>query len=92
MKKRANLMFLKNKALTVFRFGHKEDPKEGLKGTDGISPEVHAFNSGVESGRALENERITKVLQRLVEKYQGTTLSAVEALSLSIEELNKVQK
>jgi hypothetical protein len=39
MKKRANLMFLKNKALTVFRFGHKEDPKEGLKGTDGISPE-----------------------------------------------------
>jgi hypothetical protein len=53
---------------------------------------VHAFNSGVESGRALENERITKVLQRLVEKYQGTTLSAVEALSLSIEELNKVQK
>jgi hypothetical protein len=53
---------------------------------------VHAFNSGVESGRALENERITKVLQRLVEKYQGTTLSAVEALALSIEELNKVQK
>jgi hypothetical protein len=53
---------------------------------------VHAFNSGVESGRALENERITKVLKRLVEKYQGTTLSAVEALSLSIEELNKVQK
>jgi hypothetical protein len=53
---------------------------------------VHAFNSGVESGRALENERITKVLQRLVEKYQGTTLSGVEALALSIEELNKVQK
>ncbi len=53
---------------------------------------VHAFNSGVESGRALENERITKVLKHLVEKYQGTTLSAVEALSLSIEELNKVQK
>jgi hypothetical protein len=27
MKKRSNLMFLKNKALAVFRFGHKEDPE-----------------------------------------------------------------
>ncbi len=42
MTKRNKLMFLKNKALAVFRFGYKEDPeagKEGLKGTDGISPE-----------------------------------------------------
>jgi hypothetical protein len=32
---------------------------------------VHAFNSGVQSGRALEQERIIKLLQKLVYRWDG---------------------
>lgn len=47
---------------------------------------VHAFNSGVASGRALENERIAKVLKSIAIKTANGEIAVMELLS-AIENL-----
>jgi len=47
---------------------------------------VHAFNSGVASGRALERERIAKVLKGIAIKTANGEIAVMELLS-AIENL-----
>jgi len=45
---------------------------------------VHAFNSGVLSGRALENERIVKILEQLPSQFSNNNhVSRAVARALS---------
>ena len=45
---------------------------------------VHAFNSGVQSGRALEQERIVKIVERLPSQFSHNNhVSRAVALALS---------